>query len=130
MTGVNLIPSNVLGARRRSRRIRQWTVVTVIAAAVAAVPVLVELRQHALSAKLVERQQIGTARLAEVQAELDEVNVSVRQLRDGIERADGLCVVITTNRLEKVDRALGRPDERNIMSTRPGRIDRVLELRP
>ncbi len=90
MTGVNLIPYSVLGARRRSRRIRQWTVVVVIAAAVAAVPVLVELRQHALSAKLVERQQIGTAKLAEVRAELEEVNVSLRQLRDGIERANTL----------------------------------------
>ncbi len=90
MTGVNLIPSSVLGARRRSRRIRQWTVVAVIAAAVAAVPVLLELRQHALSAKLVERQQIGTAKLAEVRAALEEVDVSLRQLRDGIERADTL----------------------------------------
>lgn len=90
MTGVNLIPSSVLGARRRSRRIRQWAVASVIAAAMAAVPMLVELRQRALSDKLVERQQIGTAKLAEVQTELDEVSVSLRQLRDAIERADTL----------------------------------------
>jgi shikimate kinase len=48
---------------------------------------------------------------------------------DGVDRADGLLVVITTNRLEKVDAALGRPDGA-IGSTRPGRIDRVLELPP
>lgn len=46
---------------------------------------------------------------------------------DGIQRADGLLVVITTNRLDKIDPALGIPDE-HTGSSRPGRIDRVLEL--
>ncbi len=46
---------------------------------------------------------------------------------DGMQRADGLLVVITTNRLEKIDPALGTPDETG-NSTRPGRIDRALEL--
>lgn len=45
---------------------------------------------------------------------------------DGIQRADGLLVVITTNRLEKIDAALGTEDAQG--STRPGRIDRVVEL--
>jgi hypothetical protein len=48
---------------------------------------------------------------------------------DGVDRADGLLVVITTNRLEMVDAALGRPDA-TVGSTRPGRIDRVVELPP
>jgi shikimate kinase len=48
---------------------------------------------------------------------------------DGVDRADGLLVVITTNRLDKVDAALGRPDAA-VGSTRPGRIDRVVELPP
>lgn len=48
---------------------------------------------------------------------------------DGIERSDGLFVVVTTNRIEKVDSALGLPDE-HTGSTRPGRIDRVLETSP
>lgn len=47
---------------------------------------------------------------------------------DGIERADGLLVIISTNRIDHVDPALGVPDERT-GSTRPGRIDRVVELR-
>ncbi len=47
---------------------------------------------------------------------------------DGIERADGLFVVITTNRLEKVDPALGRPDD-HTGSTRPGRVDHILEMK-
>lgn len=46
---------------------------------------------------------------------------------DGIERADGLLVVITTNRIDRIDAALGVPDERT-GSSRPGRIDRVIEL--
>lgn len=46
---------------------------------------------------------------------------------DGVQRADGLLVVISTNRLEKIDPALGIPDK-HTGSSRPGRIDRVLEL--
>jgi hypothetical protein len=46
---------------------------------------------------------------------------------DGIERSDGLFTVITTNRLERIDPALGLPDESG-ESTRPGRVDRVLEV--
>ena len=45
---------------------------------------------------------------------------------DGVERADGILLVITTNRLDKLDPALGIPTSQ--ISTRPGRIDRVLEL--
>ena len=45
---------------------------------------------------------------------------------DGIEQADGVLLVITTNRLEKLDPALGIPSAQ--VSTRPGRLDRVLEL--
>jgi hypothetical protein len=46
---------------------------------------------------------------------------------DGIDRADGLLVVITTNHLAKVDVALGRPDAA-LGASRPGRIDRVVEF--
>jgi len=48
---------------------------------------------------------------------------------DGIERCDGLFVVITTNKLEHIDPALGVPDESG-NSSRPGRIDRTLYLGP
>ena len=48
---------------------------------------------------------------------------------DGIERCDGLFTVVTTNRLEQVDAALGVPDESG-QSSRPGRIDRTLYLGP
>jgi hypothetical protein len=46
---------------------------------------------------------------------------------DGVERADGILLIVTTNRLERLDAALGIPSSQ--ISTRPGRIDRVLELR-
>jgi len=44
---------------------------------------------------------------------------------DGVQRADGLLVIMTTNHLQRVDPAIGRPDG---IGTRPGRIDRVVEL--
>jgi len=46
---------------------------------------------------------------------------------DGVERTDGVLLIITTNRLDKLDPALGVPSSQT--STRPGRVDRVLELR-
>ncbi len=48
---------------------------------------------------------------------------------DGIERCDGLLTVITTNRIETVDGALGVPDASGY-SSRPGRIDRAVYLGP
>lgn len=47
----------------------------------------------------------------------------------GIEAADGVLTVVTTNRIEELDEALGRPNESGV-SSRPGRIDRMLELGP
>jgi hypothetical protein len=51
---------------------------------------------------------------------------------DGIEQADGIFTVITTNDLTKIDPALGvsanEPGVDSTMSTRPGRIDRVIHL--
>lgn len=47
----------------------------------------------------------------------------------GVESSDGLLLIITTNCLEKIDQALGIP-EKNKFSSRPGRIDRVVELPP
>ena len=48
---------------------------------------------------------------------------------DGIERCDGLFVVVTTNKLDHIDPALGIPDGEGA-SSRPGRIDRTLFLGP
>ncbi len=52
---------------------------------------------------------------------------------DGVERADGIFTVITTNDLTKIDPALGLPrtlpdGATEFISTRPGRIDKAVEL--
>ena len=49
---------------------------------------------------------------------------------DGIDSNNGILLVITTNDITKLDPALGKPSEKDInVSTRPGRIDRVLEMK-
>src|SRR5262249_1317796 len=52
---------------------------------------------------------------------------------DGVERADGVFTIITTNDISKVDPALGQPRKLpdgavEFISTRPGRIDKAVEL--
>lgn len=52
---------------------------------------------------------------------------------DGVERADGIFTIITTNDLTKIDPALGLPRElpdgtTEFISTRPGRVDKAVEL--
>jgi hypothetical protein len=46
---------------------------------------------------------------------------------DGVERTGGILLAVTTNQLDKVDAALGIPTAEKT-STRPGRLDRVLEM--
>lgn len=53
---------------------------------------------------------------------------------DGIDRSEGIFTVITTNHIDQIDEALGRPQIDNVgnqtfVSTRPGRIDRAIELK-
>ncbi len=52
---------------------------------------------------------------------------------DGVERADGVFTIVTTNDVSKVDPALGQPRTLpdgavEFISTRPGRIDKAVEL--
>lgn len=52
---------------------------------------------------------------------------------DGVERSEGLFTIITTNKVEHIDEALGRPvaledGSTDFVSTRPGRIDKAIEL--
>ncbi len=49
---------------------------------------------------------------------------------DGAQKAQGVLLVMTTNDLSAVDPALGRPDEGQTKSSRPGRIDRVVHVEP
>jgi hypothetical protein len=52
---------------------------------------------------------------------------------DGVERSDGVFTIITTNDISKIDPALGQPrllpdGTTEFISTRPGRIDKAIEL--
>ncbi|MGL6074332.1 MAG: AAA family ATPase [Fimbriiglobus sp.] len=52
---------------------------------------------------------------------------------DGVERSDGIFTIISTNDISKIDPALGQPrklpdGEVEFISTRPGRIDKAVEL--
>ncbi|WP_165440524.1 AAA family ATPase [Rubripirellula amarantea] len=44
---------------------------------------------------------------------------------DGVQRADGLMVLVTTNHLDRIDPAIGQPGS---IGSRPGRIDRVVTM--
>jgi hypothetical protein len=46
----------------------------------------------------------------------------------GVKQADGVFLIVTTNRVETIDPALGVPDKTTGRSSRPGRIDRALFL--
>ncbi len=52
---------------------------------------------------------------------------------DGVERADGIFTILSTNDLSKIDPALGQPRKAHdgsteFISTRPGRVDKAVEL--
>ncbi|WGD35644.1 AAA family ATPase [Olleya sp. YS] len=52
---------------------------------------------------------------------------------DGVDKTDGVFTIITTNDISKIDEAIGQPriledGTQEFVSTRPGRIDRAIEL--
>lgn len=49
---------------------------------------------------------------------------------DGIENTDGVFIVLTTNNIDKLDPAIGVDYNGDNMSSRPGRIDRLIEFGP
>lgn len=50
---------------------------------------------------------------------------------DGVDRSDGVLTIVTTNKLDSIDTALGKPiGEGSSSSSRPGRIDSVVEFTP
>ena len=44
---------------------------------------------------------------------------------DGVQRADGLMVMITTNHIDRIDAAIGQPGK---IGSRPGRVDRIVSM--
>ena len=49
-------------------------------------------------------------------------------IMDGISASDGVCVFVTSNKPEQLDEALMRKMPDGSYVTRPGRIDKVVEL--
>jgi ATPase family associated with various cellular activities (AAA) len=52
---------------------------------------------------------------------------------DGVDKTDGIFTIVSTNDITKIDEALGIPEfinieNHNFISSRPGRIDRVIKL--
>jgi hypothetical protein len=52
---------------------------------------------------------------------------------DGVDKSNGVFTVITTNDIETIDEAIGKPQtnddgSKDFISSRPGRIDRAIEL--
>ncbi|MBA3985119.1 MAG: AAA family ATPase [Flavobacteriales bacterium] len=52
---------------------------------------------------------------------------------DGVDKTDGVFTIITTNDISKIDEAIGKPKtlrdgSQGFVSSRPGRIDRAIEL--
>jgi len=90
MIAVNLIPPAVLAARRRSRRIRQWLVIVSVSAALCAVPVLIQLRQHARLVSLRGQKRQQEAEVATLRGELGELTRATVDLDRRIKRADAL----------------------------------------
>lgn len=90
MIGINLIPPAILNAHRRARRIRRWMVVSAVVAVLAVLPLLWQVRQHARAAELVRRKQTRATEVASVRAELDQVNRSLAELNERLERANAL----------------------------------------
>lgn len=70
------------------------------------------------------REYVGGTSMAKEHITFDCVlnNIS------GVKQADGVFLVITTNKVESIDAALGIPDKKTGRSSRPGRIDRAIYL--
>ncbi len=90
MIGVNLIPTQIVEAHRRSRRIRWWLGVVVVVGGVSALPVLWQVRQHTRAARLMQRKSELTRQTAQVREELAELAKKLTALDERIERANAL----------------------------------------
>lgn len=90
MIGVNLIPPELLAARRRTRRIRLWAGIVAVVGAVAVVPVGWQINRRARIAELDHTKNARVAEANSVQVELDDVTQALADLNERIERAAAL----------------------------------------
>lgn len=90
MIGVNLIPPELLAARRRTRRIRLWAGVVAAVGAIAVVPIGWQVNRRARIADLDRAKNALVAEANSVQGELDQVTQALSDLNERIERAAAL----------------------------------------
>jgi len=90
MIAINLVPPEILTARRRLRRIRGWTVICAIVAAGSAVPVVVNLQRQARVTALNRGKEALTEELSTTRKALAELTHSLAVLNDRIDRAEAL----------------------------------------
>lgn len=90
MIGVNLLPSAVLLARRRYRRLRGWLLAVALVTAVAALPVGYDIVQATRAAALERDSGPLEARLAAVRQDLKGAAARYEHFATQIARADAL----------------------------------------
>lgn len=110
MIAINLIDDSLLAARRRVRRMRQWTIVIATGLVIAAFPVGVEISRQQELVALREEQINSDNRIRSTKAKFEETKLEVAQLNVHIDRADALRSKRSWSRLlDLISRNL--PDE-------------------
>ena len=90
MIAVNLVPPHVLAARKRTRKVRAWSIAVAAVAALSAVPALLEVRDQARLDKLLSQKDRHESRVQSAREELAEAMRSLTELNERIERANTL----------------------------------------
>ena len=87
MTGINLIPTHLLLARRRSRHLRRWLVALVVTAGASVLPVLAFVGQQARLSSLSQQQAVLNGQITERRDDLLAVDQLATELEQRCERA-------------------------------------------
>jgi len=90
MVSVNLLPKQIVNARRRNRRVRVWATVLITVSALAAVPLAVDVSKAAGAASMESRLLPVQEQLKEARAELLKASTECTGLAGQIARADAL----------------------------------------
>ncbi len=90
MIAINLIPEQVVLAKRRRRRLRAWGCILLLSAAVCALPVSVEAARNRRVRSLRAERTHLLAGIEESRAELNRVRLDVQDLEAEAARADAL----------------------------------------
>jgi len=90
MVSVNLLPIAIVESRRRRARVRMWVSIGAFVAALAAIPLTVDLTKTATASSLESRLKPLQSRLDRVRRELKETTSVCEELTTQLARADEL----------------------------------------